>query len=109
MPSESGTAYLLKLIPLLPAFAGSIVALQFLGRDLPLRHQLSSVLVGTLCAFYLAPAVIVWFEIEGKALHESLQFLIGLFAVAVGREIFREIEAGLIARLREKLLGGTKE
>jgi hypothetical protein len=95
-----------QLIDLLPAIAGATVALQFLGRDLPLKHQLSSVAVGTLCAIYLTPAFTIWFSIEGTAMHESLEFLVGLFSVAVGREIFREIESGLLEQLRNKFFGG---
>ena len=70
-------------------------------------HKISSVCVGTLCAVYVAPVVISWFGIDGKELHASLQFLIGLFALAIGREVFREIENGLIQRIRDKLLGGN--
>lgn len=94
------------LIDLLPAFAGATVALQFLGRDLPLRHQLSSVVVGTVCAIYLTPAFTIWLAIDGAAMHESLEFLVGLFSVAIGREIFREIESGLLEQLRNKFFGG---
>lgn len=95
-----------QLIELLPAIAGATVALQFLGRDLPLKHQLSSVAVGTLCAIYLTPAFTIWLSIEGTAMHDSLEFLVGLFSVAVGREIFREIESGLLEQLRNKFFGG---
>jgi hypothetical protein len=95
-----------QLIDLLPAIAGATVALQFLGRDLPLKHQISSVAVGTLCAIYLTPAFTIWFSIDGTAMHESLEFLVGLFSVAVGREIFREIESGLLEQLRNKFFGG---
>jgi hypothetical protein len=93
---------------LLPAIAGALVSLKFVGPDLPLRHQLSSVAVGTVCAIYLAPAFISWFGLDGKALHESLHFLIGLFAVAVGREIFREIESGLVERIRDTFFSGGR-
>lgn len=95
-----------QLIELLPAIAGATVSLQFLGRDLPLKHQLSSVVVGTTCAIYLTPAFTIWFSIDGTAMHESLEFLVGLFSVAVGREIFREIESGLLEQLRNKFFGG---
>lgn len=97
-----------QLIDLLPAIAGATVALQFLGRDLPLKHQLSSVVVGTTCAIYLTPAFTILFSIDGTAMHESLEFLVGLFSVAVGREIFREIENGLLEQLRNRFFGGGK-
>jgi hypothetical protein len=95
------------LLPLIPSLAGSIVSLQFVGRDLSFPHKISSICVGVACAVYVAPVVISWFGIDGKELHASLQFLIGLFALAIGREIFREIESGLIQRVRDKFLGGN--
>lgn len=94
------------LSPIVPALMGALVSLNFVGRGLSLCHKLSSVTVGVVCAVYVAPAVIAWFGIEEEKLHASLQFLIGLFALAIGREIFREIQNGLIAKIRDKLLGG---
>ncbi len=96
------------LLPLIPSLAGSVVSLQFVGRDLSVGHKISSVCVGVACAVYVAPVVITWFGVDGKDLHASLQFLIGLFALAIGREIFREIENGLIQRIRDKFLGGRE-
>ena len=96
------------LSPIIPAFMGAIVSLNFVGRGLSLCHKLSSVTVGVICAVYVAPAVIAWFGIEGEKLYASLQFLIGLFALAIGREIFREIQNGLITKIRDKLLGGDQ-
>jgi len=46
--------------------------------------------------------------VQGKELHASLEFLIALFALAVGREIFREIENGLLQKIRDRFLGGGK-
>lgn len=96
------------LLPLIPSMAGAIVSLNFLGKGLSMYHKVSSVAVGVACAVYVAPAVIAWFGVDGKDLHASLQFLIGLFALAIGREIFREIENGLVAKIRDKFLGGDK-
>jgi hypothetical protein len=94
------------LLQYLPAFIGAVISLQFLGKGLSIYYRISSVAIGVACAVYLAPALIVWLGIESDALTESLEFLIGLFAVAIGREIFREIEGGLIQRIRDKFLGG---
>ncbi len=90
----------------LPSFIGAVISLQFLGKGLSIYHRISSVAVGVACAVYLAPALILWLGVSGTAMSESLEFLIGLFAVAIGREIFREIEGGLIHRVRDKFLGG---
>jgi hypothetical protein len=87
---------------------GAVVSLNFLGKGLSIYHKISSVLVGVACAVYVAPAVIAWCGVSGKDLHASLQFLIGLFALAIGREIFREIENGLITKIRNKFLGGDQ-
>ena len=96
------------LLPLIPSLMGAVVSLNFLGHGLSIYHKVSSVLVGVACAVYVAPAVIAWFGVDGKDLHASLQFLIGLFALAIGREIFREIEHGLITKIRDKFLGGDQ-
>jgi hypothetical protein len=96
------------LLPLLPSLAGSVVSLQFVGRGLSVYHKLSSICAGVTCAVYVAPVLIRWCGADEKELHASLQFLIGLFALAIGREIFREIENGLIQKIRARLLGGTE-
>lgn len=95
------------LLPLMPSFAGAVVSLQFVGKGLSMVHKVSSVCVGVTCAVYVAPVLIQWCGIDHKELHASLQFLIGLFALAIGREIFREIESGLIQKIRARLLGGS--
>ncbi len=96
------------LLPLMPSFAGALVSLQFVGKGLSMVHKVSSVCVGVTCAVYVAPVLIQWCGIDQKELHASLQFLIGLFALAIGREIFRELENGLIQKIRARLLGGTE-
>lgn len=96
------------LLPLIPSLAGSLVSLQFVGRGLSVYHKVSSVCVGVTCAVYVAPVVIQWFGVDRQELHASLQFLIGLFALAIGREIFRELENGLIQKIRARLLGEGK-
>jgi hypothetical protein len=93
-------------MPLIPATLGALVSLQFVGRDLSFRHQVSSVFVSVVCAVYLAPVLVSWASIEGEQLHQSVEFLIGLFAIAIGREVFREIEGGLVTRIRKRFLGG---
>ena len=98
----------ITVLPLIPATLGAMVSLQFLGRDLSFRHQVSSVFVSVVCAVYIAPVLVSWAGIDGEKLHQSLEFLIGLFAIAIGREVFREIEGGLVARIRKRFLGGDE-
>ena len=94
------------VLPVIPSLLGAVVSLQFLGRGLSMAHKLSSVGVGVVCAAYVSPVLVDWLGVQGKELHASLEFLIALFALAVGREIFREIQNGLIQKLRDRFLGG---
>ncbi len=84
------------------------MSLQFLGRHLSWGHKLSSIGVGVVCAAYVSPVLVDWLGVQGKELHSSLEFLIALFALAIGREIFREIENGLLQKLRDRFIGGGK-
>lgn len=94
------------LHPLLPGLMGAAVSINFVGAGMPLLHRLISVGIGTTCASYLAPGMVAWFDLQGGAVHSALQFLVGLFALAIVREMFRELDAGLLSKLRERFLGG---
>ena len=96
------------VLPIIPSLLGAVVSLQFLGRHLSWPHKISSVAVGVVCAAYVSPVLVDWLGVQGKELHASLEFLIALFALAVGREIFREIENGLLQKIRDRFLGGGK-
>lgn len=98
--------YLQWLQPLLPGLMGAAVSMNFVGAGLPLLHRFVSLAIGTTCASYLAPGLVAWFELRGAAVQSALQFLIGLFALAIVREVFRELNAGLVKKLRERFLGG---
>lgn len=96
------------LHPLLPGLMGAAVSMNFVGAGLPLLHRFISLGIGTTCASYLAPGLTAWFDLQGAAVHSALQFLVGLFALAIVREVFRELDAGLVKRLRERFLGEEK-
>ena len=96
------------VLPIIPSLLGAVVSLQFLGRHLSWGHKLSSIGVGVVCAAYVSPVLVDWLGVQGKELHSSLEFLIALFALAIGREIFREIENGLLQKIRDRFIGGGK-
>ncbi|AMP13688.1 hypothetical protein CPter291_1414 [Collimonas pratensis] len=101
-----GLAILKYLLPLLPGAVGSAVALKFLGDGLNWWQKLSSFVAGLACAVYIAPILIEWFVITGSRTHSGIEFLVGLFALATARELFKEInEADIIGALKRRFLG----
>jgi len=94
------------LLPLLPGAVGSAIALKFLGEGLNWWQKLSSFAAGLACAVYIAPILIEWFAITGSRTHSGIEFLVGLFALATARELFKEInEADIIGALKRRFLG----
>lgn len=94
------------LLPLLPGAMGSAVALKFLGDGLNWWQKLSSFVAGLMCAIYIAPVMIEWFAITGSRSHSGIEFLVGLFALATCRELFKEInDADLIGSFKQRFLG----
>lgn len=91
---------------LLPGLMGAAVSLNFLGAGMRVCQRLMSLAMGTTCASYLGPGLVSWLALPGAPVQSALQFLVGLFALAIVREVFREIDAGLLKRLRERFLGG---
>jgi hypothetical protein len=98
------------LLPLLPGAVGSAVALKFLGDGLNWWQKLSSFAAGLACAVYIAPVLIEWFAITGARTHSGIEFLVGLFALATAREVFKEInEADIIGTLKRRYLGAKND
>ena len=98
------------LLPLLPGAVGSAVALKFLGDGLNWWQKLSSFAAGLACAVYIAPVLIEWFTITGARTHSGIEFLVGLFALATAREVFKEInEADIIGALKRRYLGASND
>ena len=94
------------LVPLLPGAVGSAVSLKFLGDGLNWWQKLSSFAVGMTCVIYVAPVLIDWFAITGSRIHSGIDFLVGLFALATCRELFKEInDADIIGALKRRFLG----
>jgi len=97
------------IIAHLPGAAGAGLSLKFLGTGLSLSQKATSFVAGYFCSVYLAPAVIEFCQIKGEHVHAGIQFLVGLFALAVVRELFVEINnADLIGAFKRRFLGGDK-
>lgn len=103
-------AVLKYLLPLLPGAVGSAIALKFLGDGLNWWQKGSSFAVGLSCAIYVSPIVINWFALTGEQTHSGIEFLVGLFALATCREVFKEInEADIIGTLKRRFLGAKND
>jgi hypothetical protein len=93
----------------LPGAVGAALSLKFLGADLTLWQKATSFAAGLACAGYVAPAAIEFWHIPGEHVPALLEFLVGLFALAVVRELFVEINsADLIGTLKRRFLGSDK-
>lgn len=98
------------VLPLLPGAMGAVVALKFLGDGLNWWQKLSSFSAGLLCAVYVAPVVIDWFDISGVRITAGIEFLVGLFSLAIVREIFNEINnADIIDAIKRRYLGAKHD
>lgn len=103
------SALMKAAISYLPGLAGALVSLKFLGGELSRSQKLISFAAGFACAIYVAPALIEFFGIQGTRVHSGIEFLTGLFSMAVCRELFAEInEADFIGALKRRFLGGDK-
>jgi hypothetical protein len=93
----------------LPGAAGAAVSLKFLGGELSRSQRLISFIAGFACAIYVAPAVIDLFNISGARVHSGIEFLVGLFGLAVCRELFTEINsADIIGTIKRRYFGGAQ-
>ncbi len=54
-------------------------------------EKLYAFLVGLFCSTFIAPAIVEIFEVPGTKTQLCTYFLVGLFALAVISEIFKEI------------------
>ncbi len=100
------SALLKHVLPLLPGAMGAAVALKFLGDGLNWWQKITSFHAGLICAVYVAPIVIDWLDISGVRISAGIEFLVGLFSLAISREMFNEINnADIINAIKRKYLG----
>ncbi len=95
--------WLTFLSPFWPSAVGAVCSLYCLGETLSLRQKLSSFLIGVGSAVFVAPAIIEIFAITGPKTQICIDFLVGLFALAIISQIFKEIQsADLIGALKHR-------
>lgn len=88
---------------------GAVIALKFLGDGLNWWQKLTSFQAGLLCAVYVAPIVIGWFDVSGVRSSAGIEFLVGLFSLAISREIFSEINhADMIGAIKRRSFGNNQ-
>ncbi len=76
---------------ILPSAAGSVCSLKSLAGGLTMVERLYAFLMGLACSTFIAPAIVEVFEVPGSKTQLCIYFLVGLFALAVISEIFKEI------------------
>ncbi len=94
------------VIPMLPGAMGAALALKFLGEELTAMQKITSFCVGFACAVYVAPIIIELVPVMSVHAQAGTEFLVGLFALATCRELFREInDADVIGTIKAKFFG----
>lgn len=105
-PTGYIAAFLKVAWSILPGVIGASIALKFLGEDLSRWQKITSFLTGLACAVYVAPIIIELMTISSAKTQSGIEFLVGLFALAACRELFREInEADIIGTIKRRYFG----
>lgn len=92
---------------LLPGAIGSLVALGFIGEGLTWKQKAMSFLSGAAVAYYGGPAAVLWFSIADSGAQQTIGFFVGLFGLAITKELFKEINnADFIGALKRRIFGG---
>lgn len=94
------------LVPLIPGAAGSLLALLFMNKGMARIEKVTGFFGGLACAYFIAPALVEYFQIEGHQTQSAISFLIGVFGLATARELAKEIqELRLLQSLRDRFIG----
>ncbi|MDI3301599.1 MAG: holin [Burkholderia multivorans] len=95
------------LAKLVPGAVGSLIALSFIGDGLTRKQKAFSFMSGAAVAYYGGPLAVSWFAITDSGAQQAIGFLVGLFGLAVTKELFKEINnADFIGALKRRFLGG---
>ncbi|MDW9227086.1 putative membrane protein [Burkholderia cepacia] len=95
------------LVKIIPGAVGSLIALSFIGDGLTRKQKAVSFLSGAAVAYYGGPAAVSWFSITDGGAQQAIGFLVGLFGLAVTKELFKEINnADFIGALKRRIFGG---
>ncbi|MBU9660885.1 holin [Burkholderia multivorans] len=106
-PTTSTVAVGALLWKLLPGAIGSMIALGFIGEGLTRKQKIVSFLSGVAVAHYGGPLIVACFTITDSGKQQAIGFLVGLFGLAITKELFKEINAAdIIGALKRRFLGG---
>ncbi|WP_287497179.1 holin [Pandoraea sp. CB10b_02] len=97
-------------VKVLPGAVGSLIALRFIGEGLTRKQKAMSFAAGAAMSYYLSPLVVMYFAITDAGAQQAFGFLMGLFGLALAKEVFKEInDADLIGALKRRLFGGLEK
>ncbi|PRG76126.1 holin [Burkholderia multivorans] len=95
------------LAKIVPGAIGSLIALSFIGDGLTRKQKAVSFLSGAAVAYYGGPAAVSWFSITDNGAQQAIGFLVGLFGLAITKELFKEINnADFLGALKRRIFGG---
>ncbi|MBR7956149.1 holin [Burkholderia cenocepacia] len=95
------------LVKVVPGAVGSLIALRFIGDGLSARQKAVSFVSGAAVSYFIGPLIVAWFGITDAGAQQAIGFLIGLFGLAITKELFKEINnADFIGALKRRFLGG---
>lgn len=95
------------LAKVVPGAVGSLIALSFIGDGLTRKQKAVSFLSGAAVAYYGGPWAVSWFGITDGGAQQAVGFFVGLFGLAITKELFKEINtADIIGALKRRFLGG---
>lgn len=95
------------LAKVVPGAVGSLIALRFIGDGLSGRQKAVSFASGAAVSYFIGPLIVAWFGISDNGAQQAIGFLVGLFGLAITKELFKEINnADFIGALKRRFLGG---
>lgn len=107
-PATSAVAAIAALLAkIVPGAIGSLIALRFIGDGLSGRQKAVSFVSGAAVSYFIGPLIVGWFRITDSGAQQAIGFLIGLFGLAITKELFKEINnADFIGALKRRIFGG---
>ncbi|UQP01399.1 holin [Burkholderia multivorans] len=95
------------LVKIVPGAVGSLIALRFIGDGLTGRQKAVSFVAGAAVSYFVGPLIVTWFAITDNGAQQAIGFLVGLFGLAITKELFKEINnADFIGALKRRIFGG---
>ncbi|WP_237171263.1 hypothetical protein [Pandoraea pulmonicola] len=80
------------------------------GEGLTKKQKAMSFAAGAAMSYYLSPLVVMYFAITDAGAQQAFGFLMGLFGLALAKEVCKEInDADLIGALKRRLFGGREK